>query len=154
MVLSSIQFVSDCLLFRLLKTTPLNDSIAIKTVSYDIRVKIFFIAERWYSRQIGYHRQTLPHRILIRNSKKKWKWKKKNPPALPSYSLSYWPGPGPTRRKNEPSGSNPVPKICSGFKPTNPRPISRKKWKNPEPGAQNSIDFEKPGIQRKKMTNF
>ena len=40
-VVLSIQFLSACLLFRLLKTTPLNDSIAIK-VSYDLRVKVLF----------------------------------------------------------------------------------------------------------------
>ena len=40
-VVLSVQFVSACLLFRLLKTTPLNDSIAIK-VSYDLRVKVLF----------------------------------------------------------------------------------------------------------------
>ena len=70
-VVLSIQFVSAGLLFRLLKTTPLNDSIAIKTVSYDFRAKIFFIANRWYSKQIAYHRQTLPRGILLRNSIKK-----------------------------------------------------------------------------------
>ena len=74
-----------------------SDSIAIKTVSYDFRVKIFFlllngdIRDHWRhieysiwpqcysiwrqcSRQITYHPQSLPYGILIRNSiKKNWK---------------------------------------------------------------------------------
>ena len=84
-VVLSIQFVSAGLLFRLLKTTPLNDSIAIKTVSYDFRAKIFFIANRWYSKQIAYHRQTLPHGILLRNSIKKILKIKKKSARRPSF---------------------------------------------------------------------
>ena len=47
--------------------------------------KLFFVADRWYSKQIAYHRQTLLHEILMRNPvKKKLKIKEKS--ARPSFS--------------------------------------------------------------------